>query len=263
MSDYLAGILDRKREEAAALESRAGALEREAGSAPAVRPWREALRHAERVTLIAELKRKAPSAGALRLDLDLVRMAQSYERAGAVALSVLTDLDFGGELDDLREAREAVSLPTLRKDFVLDPLQLLEARAAGADAALLIVSALSDAELRRLLSYASELGLGCLVEVHDDRELGRALDAGAGVIGINNRDLKTFETRLEVTHRLAPLVPADRVVVAESGIDSAAQVRELGDLGVDAVLVGSALVRETEPERLARTLASQPKKKRV
>lgn len=263
MSDYLAGILDRKREEVAALESRVDALAREVESAPAVRPWREALRHSEHVTLIAELKRKAPSAGDLKLALDPVRLARSYERAGAAAVSVLTDLDFGGQLDDLREARAAVSLPTLRKDFVLDPLQLLEARAAGADAALLIVSALSDAELGRLLSYASELGLGCLVEVHDEGELERALAAGAGVIGINNRDLKTFETRLEVTHRLAPQVPADRVVVAESGIDSAAQVKELGELGVDAVLVGSALVRETEPERLARTLAAQPKKRRA
>ncbi len=261
--NYLSRILDRKLEEIARLRKRSGELEASAAAAPSARSWVSALRRPGEVALIAELKRRAPSAGELRPEMDPASLARSYESAGAAALSVLTDLDFAGQLSDMEEARSAVSLPTLRKDFILDPLQVLESRAAGADAVLLIVAALSNDQLAELLSATSGLGMGSLVEVHDEHELERALAVDAVVIGINNRDLTTFETRREVSHRLAPSVPGDRVLVAESGIESAEQVSELGDAGVDAVLVGTALVTEAEPEELARALASQTKRARL
>jgi indole-3-glycerol phosphate synthase len=211
------------------------------------------------VALIAEIKRRAPSAGELDRDLVAEELARTYELAGAAALSVLTDSDFGGELADLTRARNAVALPALRKDFVLDPAQIWESRVAAADAVLLIVRAVDDRRLGELLAIASEAGLGTLVEVHDEEELGRAIASGAPVLGINNRDLRTLATGLGLTRRLASAVPGDRVLVAESGIDSGEQVRDLGARGVDAVLVGSALVRHDEPGRLAAELAGQPR----
>ncbi|MEE9133789.1 MAG: indole-3-glycerol phosphate synthase TrpC [Gemmatimonadota bacterium] len=261
-ADYLAGILRRKREEIAILKSRARGLRAAAANAPPARPWADALRRSERVALIAELKRRAPSAGSLCPELDPPALARTYEEAGAAALSVLTDGDFDGKLQDLERARSAVSLPALRKDFILDPVQIHESRAAGADAVLLIVRSLPGDELEDLLAAAAEAGMGALVEVHDDEELGRALAANAQVVGINNRDLATLSTDLEVAHRLASLVPPDRILVAESGIVSAEQVRELGALGVDAVLVGRALVSDPDPGRLAGELAAQPKRER-
>jgi indole-3-glycerol phosphate synthase len=260
--DYLAGILARKWAEVEALRPQAAELQAAATDAPPPRGWVEALRHQDRVTLIAELKRRSPSAGPLRADLDPPALARVYEAAGAGAISVLTDRDFDGVLGDLRKAREAVSLPVLRKDFILDPVQLHESRAAGSDAVLLIVRALSDAQLAELLGVASELGLGVLVEVHDAEELGRALEVDAPVIGINNRDLRTFATRLDITGGLVGAVPANRVLVSESGIEAPEQVRKLGERGVDAVLVGRALVSHDDPGGLARELASQPKAER-
>ena len=256
---YLADVARRKQQEIAALRPRMAELKSRAADASPGRPWSTALRHADRVALIAELKRRAPSAGSLRPGMDPPALARVYEGAGASALSVLTDADFDGALVDLRQAREAVSVAALRKDFVLDPVQVYESRVAGADAILLIVRALTDDELATLLGISEEVGLGTLVEVYDEDELGRALATPAPVIGINNRDLTTLGTNLEVTRRLARRVPSDRILVAESGIESGEQVRELGELGVDAVLVGRALVSHPEPGRLAAELSDQPK----
>lgn len=261
-SDYLARVVRRKREEVGALHSWEAAFRQRAAEAPAPRPWEPALRDPERVVLIAEIKRQAPSVGELNTTLSPPGLATVYESAGAAAVSVLTDSDFAGELDDLRSARQAVSLPVLRKDFIIDPVQLYEARAAGADAVLLIVGALAGDRLGEMMAAADELGMGALLEVHDESELERALGIEARVIGINNRDLRTFEVDLETTERLAPLVPGDRVLVSESGISSPEQVRHLGGQGVDAVLVGSALVKHGDPSRLAAELASQPKEPR-
>lgn len=261
--DYLTEILPRKWAEIEALKPESVELRAAAADAPPTRDWTKALRRPGRVALIAELKRRAPSAGWLRPDLDPAALAATYESAGAAAISVLTDRDFDGVLADLAEARAAVSLPVLRKDFLLDPLQLHQSRLAGADAVLLIVRALSTGQLADLLGVASELGLGVLVEVHEMEELGKALDAGAPVIGINNRDLRTLATRLDVTGRLVESVPADRVLVSESGIEAPEQVRKLGERGVDAVLVGRALVAHADPGALARELASQPRQGRA
>ena len=257
--DYLRSILTRKAEEIESLRPQARELRATAADAPPSRPWSGVLRRPGRVGLIAELKRRAPSAGSLCPDLDPAGLARAYEGAGAAALSVLTDRDFDGELSDLRRARAAVVIPALRKDFILDPVQVWESRAAGADAALLIVRALGDGRLEELLGVAGEAGLGTLVEVHDAKDLERAVSAGARVIGINNRDLGTFATDPGITRRLAERVPRERILVAESGIASAEQVKGMGELGVDAVLVGRALVSSPDPARLARELATQPR----
>lgn len=261
-ADFLTAILRRKRAEVEALRGRAADLRSAAADAPPPRAWAAALRVPGRVALIAEIKRRAPSAGELDPNLDARERARLYERAGAAALSVLTDRDFDGEIGDVTRAREAVALPTLRKDFVLDPVQIWEARAAGADAVLLIMGALEDGRLRDLLGLAGELGMGTLVEAHDAEDLGRAVAADAPVVGVNNRDLRSFATSLEVTRRLAASVPPDRILVAESGIESAAEVQELGALGVDAVLVGRALITHRDAARLAAELAGQPRRAR-
>jgi indole-3-glycerol phosphate synthase len=213
------------------------------------RPFSEAL-VAEGISLIAEMKRASPSRGPIRPDASVADMVRAYERAGASACSVLTEGEwFGGSIDDLREARAACDLPLLRKDFIVDPYQLLEARAAGADAALLIVAALDRERLGDLMATASELGMDALVEVHDEDEVEVAVEAGAEVIGINNRDLHSLEVDVRTTFRLLADVPAGTVVVAESGITEAAIVRELQDAGVDAILVGEALMRADDPAR--------------
>lgn len=260
--DYLAGVLARKWAEIEALKPQAVELRAAAADAVPTRGWITALRLEGRVALIAEIKRRAPSVGAIRTELDPAALAATYEAAGAAAISVLTDRDFDGALADLERARGSVSLPALRKDFLLDPVQLYQSRLAGADAVLLIVRALSDGQLADLLGLAGELGLGALAEVHDAEELRRALEAGAAVIGINNRDLRTLATRLDVTGQLVDAVPKDRVLVSESGIEAPEQVRKLGERGVDAVLVGRALVSHDDPGDLARQLASQRKRGR-
>jgi len=233
------------------------ALERAAASAPPRRPFAEALVRPDRINVIAEHKRRSPSRGAIREDLAPADVARAYETGGAAALSVLTDEDFfGGRLEHLAEARSATGLPALRKDFVVDPYQVLEARAAGADAILLIVAALSDAELRGLLQEAAAAGLEALVEVHDRDELARALAAGARVVGVNNRDLKTLAVSLETGLALAAAVPDDVVAVAESGIRTGADVRRLREAGYDAFLVGERLMSAPDPgEALAALLA--------
>jgi indole-3-glycerol phosphate synthase len=214
---------------------------------PAERPFRDALL-APGLGVIAEFKRRSPSAGALREDPDLAEIVAAYCRGGAVALSILTEgPNFDGSLEDLGAARALCDLPLLRKDFILDSYQLHEARAAGADAVLLIVAALAPGELAALHNEARALGLDALVEVHDHGELERALAAGADIVGINNRDLRDFSVDLERTERLMDDVPAGVAVVSESGIAGAAQLARLHERGVRAVLVGESLMRAADP----------------
>jgi indole-3-glycerol phosphate synthase len=198
--------------------------------------------------IIAEIKRASPSKGLIRSDFEPVAIAQRYAQCGAAAISVLTEERyFQGHLDYLARIREEVSLPLLRKDFLIDPYQFYEARAYGADAALLIVAILDDDRLAELLWLAEELNLAALVEVHTREELDRAVQAGAGIIGINNRDLRTFETTLETTERLAAHVPDGTVVVTESGIATAADIERLGRSGARAFLVGETLMKAADP----------------
>jgi indole-3-glycerol phosphate synthase len=197
---------------------------------------------------IAEIKKASPSAGLLRDDFDVAALARGYATGGASALSVLTDGPyFQGDLAHLRVARAAAPLPLLRKDFVVDTYQLWEARAAGADAALLIVRALPPDELKRLLDAAAEAGVQTLVEVHDGDEADRAVGAGAACIGVNNRDLQTFHTSLDVSLRLRPRIPPDRLTVSESGLRAPADLRRVATAGFDAVLLGEALLRAPDP----------------
>jgi indole-3-glycerol phosphate synthase len=199
------------------------------------------------IKLIAEVKKASPSAGLIRPDFDPVTIARTYERHGATCLSVLTDERyFQGKLDDLRDVRAAVSLPCLRKDFILDRYQLYEARAAGADAVLLIAECLDDCHLRSLFNEAVALGMTPLVELYDAANLKRVFDAGATLIGVNNRDLRTFKTDLEHTLRLRERIPDQCVLVAESGIQTRADVKRLQAAGVDAILVGESLMREKD-----------------
>ena len=256
--DVLARILARKREEVEEGIRRVPLPEmrRRAADAPAPRGFRAAIeaRIGEgRPAVIAEIKRASPSRGIIRRDLDPPRIAAGYERGGAAALSVLTDRDFfQGAPEHLRAARAAASLPVLRKDFLIDPWQVHEARAMGADCVLLIVAALDDDTLRQLAEAARETGVDTLVEVHDEAELERALRVPAPLVGINNRDLHTFETTLATTERLAGRVPADRRTVTESGIASREDVAGLRARGVHAFLVGEAFMSAPDPgERLA------------
>jgi indole-3-glycerol phosphate synthase len=219
------------------------------------RPFAEALTRPG-VSLIAEHKRRSPSAGEIRAGATVADIAAAYQRGGAVALSVLTEgPHFGGTLDDLREAHAASSLPILRKDFVVDPYQVYESAAAGADAILLIVAALRPAELSELHAEATALDLDVLVEVHDEEELTRALElVDADVIGINNRDLASFEVDVERTYELLSDVPAGKTVVSESGFHTREQIEDLERVGVDAVLVGESLMRAPDPEAAVRAL---------
>ncbi len=224
------------------------------GPARRGRPFSEALID-EGISLIAEMKRASPSKGPIRPDATVSDIVTAYESAGARAVSVLTEPEwFKGSLDDLVEARGACDLPLLRKDFVVDEYQLLEARAAGADAVLLIVAALEAERLAELIVAASDLGMDSLVEVHDEDEVETAVEAGAEVIGINNRDLHSLEVDVETTFRLLADVPAGTVVVAESGITHAGDVERLETAGVDAILVGEALMRADDTARAVREL---------
>ena len=222
----------------------------------ASRGFRAALTATPRVALIAELKKASPSAGLIRPDFDPARIARCYEQGGARCLSVLTDKSFfHGAPEHLRDARAATDLPVLRKDFILSEIQVLEARAWGADCVLLIVAALGVKELAALLACTREHGMDALVEVHDEEELETALATKADMIGINNRDLHTFKVDIETACRLAPAVPEDVVVVAESGIKSRADVEKLKACGVRAVLVGETLLRAEDLAAAARGLS--------
>lgn len=261
--DILRRILATKRAEVEALRPRAGELEATAAKAPPARGFAAAL-VGGCVAVIAEVKRRSPGAGEIRPGLDPGALAAEYAGAGASALSVLTDRDyFGGSLDDLRAARSAAALPALRKDFTVDPIQVWEARAAGADAILLIVRILDDASLRGLRELAEGLGMDALVEVHTPVELRRAVDSGARVVGVNNRDLKTFRTDLAVTESLLPSLPEDAILVSESGIRSGSDVARLGRAGVHAVLVGESILRAPDPAAMVRELASSPRAPRT
>ena len=224
------------------------------GAARDASPFRRAL-GAESIGVIAEFKRRSPSAGRLREAPDLVQVVSAYQRGGAVALSILTEgPNFGGALADLRDARAVCDLPLLRKDFIVDRYQLHEARAAGADAVLLIVAALGPQELAELHAEARLLGLDVLVEVHDEDELAIALELGAEIVGINNRDLRDFSVDTNRTERLMAGVPGDVIAVSESGIHSAEQLRRLAEHGVRAVLVGETLMRAEDPAGALRSL---------
>ena len=193
--------------------------------------------------IIAEVKRRSPSRGVIREDFDLIRIAGEYERHGAAAVSVLTDETFfGGSDADLTAVKSAISLPVLRKEFIIDPWQIHETRALGADALLLIAAILGENQLREYREIAASLGLASLVEVHDRTELETALFSGAAIIGINNRDLRTFTTDIGTSLALAPLVPADRIIVSESGIHSRAEIEVLMQAGVRTFLIGEALI---------------------
>jgi indole-3-glycerol phosphate synthase len=206
-------------------------------------------------SVIAEVKRRSPSKGDLADIVDPAGLARAYAAGGAAAISVLTEeRRFGGSLDDLRAVRAAVDVPLLRKDFIVEPYQVLEARAAGADLVLLIVAALDDDTLRRLHDQARELGMAVLVEVHDEAETARAVDLGAELLGVNARNLKTLQIDPDVFGRLAPLVPDDRVKVAESGIFSPDDVQRYVTEGARAVLVGEALVKDGDPEGAVRAM---------
>lgn len=244
----LDAIVSDKREELKRTKERVPLVELEAklsGLEP-TRDFASALK-ADGVNIIAEVKKASPSKGVIREDFDPVEIAIDYEANGAAAISVLTEEKyFKGSLDFLSAIRERVTLPLLRKDFIFDDYQLVEARVFGADAVLLIMAVLDDDAFSALFKRATELGLFTLVEVHHEAELERAVRLGAQVIGINNRDLKNFVTDIDTTKRLLPTVPKDRVIVSESGINTGADIRSLKEAGVDAFLIGEALMREAD-----------------
>jgi len=260
MNDVLQKILARKAEEVAARRARLALAElaaraRDAGPVRGFAAALEAKIAAGHAAVIAEIKKASPSKGVLRADFRPADIATSYERGGAACLSVLTDVDFfQGHDDFLGQARAACRLPVLRKDFTIDEYQILEARALGADAVLLVVAALDDAQLADFSDLALGLGLDVLVEVHDTDELERALQTASPLIGINNRDLRSFEVSLDTTLALKGAVPADRRLVTESGILARADVETMRAAGVQAFLVGEAFMRADDPGNALRAL---------
>lgn len=230
-------------------------IEQQAAASAPARGLAQSLRAAQGMACIAEFKRRSPSRGWIQPAADVASVARAYAAASASAMSVLTDTPFfGGSLDDLRRARAAVGLPILRKDFLVDPYQVAEARAAGADAVLLIVAALSDRDLHLLLAETERWGMEALVETHDADEVARAVAAGATIVGVNHRDLGTFEMNMDLAARMRPLIPPDRLVVAESGIKTADDVRRLRAAGIDAILVGETLMQAPDPAAALRAL---------
>jgi indole-3-glycerol phosphate synthase len=260
MSDILDQITRYKRDEIRAAKAARPllALEELARKAPPVRPFAGALEKkvaAGWFALIAEIKKASPSRGLIRPDFDPLSLARDYETGGAACLSVLTDgPSFQGAPGYLTAARAATQLPVLRKDFMLDPYQVAEARAWEADCILIILAQVDDATARDLTSAAKAWGMDAIAEVHDEFELERALRLDCRLVGINNRDLKTFETTLETTERLAPLVPRDRIAIAESGIASNADLDRLAVVGVRAFLVGESLMRQADVKAATRAL---------
>ena len=257
--DKLAEICAVKREEVAARQALATLddLDRAAASATPPRGFRRALeaKAATGFGLIAEVKKASPSKGLIRADFRPAEHAVAYARGGAACLSVLTDAPFfQGHEDFLMDARAACDLPVLRKDFMVDPWQVAESRAIGADAILIIVAALGDVEMAEIEAAAIERGMDVLVEVHDEAELARAAGLRSRLIGINNRDLRTFRTDLAATERLAPLAPAGALLVAESGIDRHADLERLASAGVRCFLVGESLMRHDDVEAATREL---------
>jgi indole-3-glycerol phosphate synthase len=249
-------ILDKiaayKREEVATAKARVPPreLQKQIAAAPPTRRFRAALRRrklAGNFGLIAEIKKASPSKGMIRTDFNPAALARAYQAGGATCLSVLTDTpSFQGQLGYLESVHAACDLPLLRKDFMLDPYQIFEARAYGADCILIILAMVDDDIARALIDVAAEVGMDTLVEVHDERELDRALSLRARMVGINNRDLKTFETDSNVTLRLAPLIPDDVLVVAESGLSTPADLTRLAEGGVTTFLIGESLMRQSD-----------------
>ncbi|HWA14756.1 MAG TPA: indole-3-glycerol phosphate synthase TrpC [Burkholderiales bacterium] len=264
MSDILEKILAVKRDEVATAKKALpeAALRDAVKAAPPLRDFAGALRNrvdAGKPAVIAEVKKASPSRGVLRTDFDPDAIARSYEKHGAACLSVLTDVQFfQGSPAYLQRARAATALPALRKDFMIDPYQVLEARSWGADCILLIVAALEDGRMRELEDAAFELGMAVLVEVHDAAELERALRLRTPLLGINNRNLRTFETRLETTLDLLVRLPPGRLVITESGILVPADVRRMQKAGVNAFLVGEAFMRAPEPGQALSQLFGSP-----
>jgi indole-3-glycerol phosphate synthase len=262
MAVTLDQILASTRLDLPALSRRRSALEREAADRPPPPSLRAALRR-ERVRVVAEVKRRSPSTGVIRDDLEPGERAVLYAEHGAAAISVLTDgPHFGGSVADLRLAASKVTVPVLRKDFILDELQIVEARAAGAAAVLLIVRALSPERLRSLLTSARSAGMDALVEVHTEAELTRALEAGADIVGVNSRDLDTFGIDVVSAWKLLATVPGEVVAVAESGMHGPEDVERAAAAGADAVLIGTALSAAVDPARLLRELAEVPRRDR-
>lgn len=257
MPTILDRIVARKRREVAAAEAleSTASLRRRLADAPPARDFFAAVSRPGAIRLIAEFKRQSPSAGEIRPGATVEEVVLAYERAGASALSVLTDGEgFGGTLADLVAARGAVSLPVLRKEFVIDRRQVVEARVHGADAVLLIAECLDDCLLRSLYGEILDLGMTPLVELHDEGQLERVLDLGATLVGINNRDLRTMTTDLDHVLRLRPRVPVTCTLVAESGIRTRGDVRRLERAGIGAMLVGESLLRQQDPGAAAATL---------
>jgi indole-3-glycerol phosphate synthase len=257
----LSGIIETKRKRVDASKT-ASALEKLREQAVAIRSsstshaLAAALSQTDRINVIAEFKRRSPSKGVIRDDVSAIQMAQLYELGGAAAISVLTEEDhFSGSLDDLKAVKSCCDLPVLRKDFIFEDYQVVESAAAGADALLLIVSALDDEALKRLLRLTQdEMGMDALVEVHTHEEVNRALSAGTTLIGINNRDLKTFNVSLDVSFELAKSVPGNVTLVSESGLHSTDDLRRLREVGFKGFLIGESLMRATSPDALLREL---------
>lgn len=250
-STHLDRIITAKRAELSARRGdgvvSARELEQQLAGLPPVRDFEGALRHGPAPRIIAEFKRASPSAGPIREGADPAVIAKAYEDAGAAAISVLTDRHFGGSLADLEAARAATSLPILRKDFILERSQILEARRAGADAVLLIVAALEAPTLKQLIDFAHEVGVHVLCEAHDSHEVDRAMSAGARIVGVNNRDLETFEVDRDIALGQRARVPRSFTFVAESGIEAPEHLRQLRDAGVDAALVGTLFMGAEDP----------------